>query len=115
LFFHHGVVRIRHRWLIQTDVGLVRFKVPHRSPLRVLDRQLVGLADEIACRVFKVLLVIEKLRFDFLNSYYEQVSPIIRTFKGFIVKYMGDGIMAVFPNRADVPETLTGDAVMMTK
>ena len=39
--------------------------------------------------------------FDFVNSYYEQVSPIIREFKGFIVKYMGDGIMAVFPNRAD--------------
>ena len=37
--------------------------------------------------------------FDFVNSYYEQVSPIIRTFKGFIVKYMGDGVMAVFPNR----------------
>jgi hypothetical protein len=35
--------------------------------------------------------------FDFVNSYYEQVSPIIRTFKGFIVKYMGDGIMAAFP------------------
>ena len=54
-------------------------------PLRVLDRQRVGLADETACRVFKVLLVIEKLRFDFVNSYYEQVSRIIRTFKGFIV------------------------------
>jgi hypothetical protein len=39
--------------------------------------------------------------FDFVNGYYEQVSPIIRTFKGFIVKYMGDGIMTVFPNRAE--------------
>jgi len=39
--------------------------------------------------------------FDFVNNHYEQVSLIIRTFKGFIVKYMGDGIMAVFPNRAD--------------
>ena len=39
--------------------------------------------------------------FDFVDSHYEQVSLIIRTFKGFIVKYMGDGIMAVFPNRAD--------------
>jgi class 3 adenylate cyclase len=39
--------------------------------------------------------------FDFVNSYYKQVSPIIRTFKGFIVKYMGDGIMAVFPNCPD--------------
>jgi len=39
--------------------------------------------------------------FDFVDSHYEQISLIIRTFKGFIVKYMGDGIMAVFPNRAD--------------
>ena len=60
-FFHHGVIRIPHRRLIQTDVGLV----------------------------------------DFVNSHYEQVSLIIRTFKGFIVKSMGGGIMAVFPNRAD--------------
>jgi class 3 adenylate cyclase len=35
--------------------------------------------------------------FDFVNSYYEQVSPIIRTFKGFIVKYMGDGVMCSLP------------------
>lgn len=39
--------------------------------------------------------------FDFVNSYYGQVSPIIRKCKGFIIKYMGDGIMAVFPNGAD--------------
>jgi class 3 adenylate cyclase len=52
--------------------------------------------------------------FDFVNSYYEQVSPIIRTFKGFIVKYMGDGIMAVCL-KDGVPETWTGDTVMITK
>jgi hypothetical protein len=52
--------------------------------------------------------------FDFVNSYYEQVSPIIRTFKGFIVKYMGDGIMAVCL-KDGVPETWTGDTVMNNK
>ena len=52
--------------------------------------------------------------FDFVDSHYEQVSLIIRTFKGFIVKYMGDGIMAVCL-KDGVPETWTGDTVMITK
>jgi two-component system, sensor histidine kinase ChiS len=34
--------------------------------------------------------------FDFLNSYLSQVTPIIRANHGFIDKYMGDGIMALF-------------------
>jgi two-component system sensor histidine kinase ChiS len=39
--------------------------------------------------------------FDFVNSYLKQVAPPIRDNKGFILKYMGDGMMAVFPSRAD--------------
>ncbi|MBV6624845.1 MAG: response regulator [Rivularia sp. (in: Bacteria)] len=39
--------------------------------------------------------------FDFVNNYLRQVSPIIRDNTGFIVKYLGDGMMAVFPNGAD--------------
>ena len=39
--------------------------------------------------------------FDFVNSYLRQVSPVIRNHTGFIVKYLGDGMMAVFPNGAD--------------
>ncbi|MHB8238247.1 MAG: adenylate/guanylate cyclase domain-containing protein [Vulcanimicrobiaceae bacterium] len=35
--------------------------------------------------------------FDFLNSYLKQVTPIIRGRHGFIDKYIGDGIMALFP------------------
>jgi two-component system sensor histidine kinase ChiS len=42
-----------------------------------------------------------KENFDFLNSYLKRVSPIIRKNNGFINKYMGDGIMALFPNRAE--------------
>jgi class 3 adenylate cyclase len=34
--------------------------------------------------------------FLFLNSYYERVCPVIRKHQGFIDKYMGDGIMALF-------------------
>jgi two-component system sensor histidine kinase ChiS len=39
--------------------------------------------------------------FDFVNAYLREVSPKIREHRGFIVKYLGDGMMAVFPNGAD--------------
>ncbi|NEP05941.1 MAG: response regulator, partial [Okeania sp. SIO4D6] len=39
--------------------------------------------------------------FNFVNSYLGRVSPKVRDNYGFIVKYLGDGMMAVFPNGAD--------------
>jgi class 3 adenylate cyclase/HAMP domain-containing protein len=39
--------------------------------------------------------------FSFVNAYLQRVSPEIRKHQGIIVKYMGDGLMAIFPNRAD--------------
>jgi PAS domain S-box-containing protein len=39
--------------------------------------------------------------FDFVNAYLKRVSPAIRANAGFIVKYLGDGLMAIFPHRAD--------------
>lgn len=39
--------------------------------------------------------------FDFINSYLRQVCPVIRQHNGFIDKYIGDAIMALFPETAD--------------
>jgi class 3 adenylate cyclase len=39
--------------------------------------------------------------FDFLNSYLGQMEPIISEHHGFIDKYIGDAIMALFPTNAD--------------
>jgi len=39
--------------------------------------------------------------FDFINAYLGRVSPMVRKNGGFIVKYLGDGIMAIFPGNAD--------------
>ena len=39
--------------------------------------------------------------FDFINTYLQRISPEIRKHNGFIVKYMGDGVMAVFPEGVD--------------
>ncbi|MCB1324395.1 MAG: adenylate/guanylate cyclase domain-containing protein [Spirochaetales bacterium] len=37
--------------------------------------------------------------FDFINSYLDRLGPVIRRNHGFIAKYMGDGIMALFPRK----------------
>ncbi len=39
--------------------------------------------------------------FDFLNGYLEEIGPIIRSNHGFIDKYIGDAIMALFPGGPD--------------
>ncbi len=39
--------------------------------------------------------------FDFINNYFGQMEPIILQYQGIIDKYIGDAIMALFPNCAD--------------
>jgi class 3 adenylate cyclase len=39
--------------------------------------------------------------FNFVNAYLKRVSPEIRSHYGIIVKFLGDGMMAVFPEGAD--------------
>ncbi len=39
--------------------------------------------------------------FNFINSYLQRIGPIIRNQNGFIDKYIGDAIMALFPTKAD--------------
>ena len=42
-----------------------------------------------------------KENFNFINDYLSRVSPVIRTHNGFIDKYIGDAVMALFPDSAD--------------
>lgn len=46
-----------------------------------------------------------KENFDFINSYLNQSSPAIRNNHGFIDKYLGDGVMALFPK--DTEDAIT--------
>ena len=39
--------------------------------------------------------------FSFINQYLELVGPIIRERNGFVDKYLGDGVMAIFPGDTD--------------
>jgi predicted ATPase/class 3 adenylate cyclase/tRNA A-37 threonylcarbamoyl transferase component Bud32 len=40
-----------------------------------------------------------KENFDFINNYLNSVGPVIRQHQGFIDKFIGDGIMALFPTQ----------------
>ncbi|HEY9666758.1 MAG TPA: response regulator, partial [Coleofasciculaceae cyanobacterium] len=42
-----------------------------------------------------------KENFDFINSYLSRVGPVIRQHRGFIDKYIGDAVMALFPEAAE--------------
>jgi CheY-like chemotaxis protein/class 3 adenylate cyclase len=39
--------------------------------------------------------------FNFINNYLSQMEPLIDKYNGFIDKYIGDAIMALFPNQVD--------------
>ncbi|MDP0499360.1 MAG: response regulator [Verrucomicrobiota bacterium JB022] len=39
--------------------------------------------------------------FQFINGYFKQVSPVVRSHRGFIDQYYGDGIMALFDHAPD--------------
>jgi class 3 adenylate cyclase len=39
--------------------------------------------------------------FNFLNAYLRAVSPVIRQYNGFIDKYIGDAVMALFPHSVE--------------
>ena len=51
--------------------------------------------------------------FNFINSYLHHQSPVIREHHGFIDKYIGDGIMALFPTNAD--EAVKASIAMLEK
>ncbi len=49
--------------------------------------------------------------FNFINSYLKRMEPVIEQHRGFIDKYIGDAIMALFPGNAD--DALSGAIAML--
>ncbi|MEL6900608.1 MAG: ATP-binding protein [Cyanobacteria bacterium J06606_4] len=108
------LTRIRsHLYLSKTNHAYGRF-VPNEY-LRFLNKESivdVSLGDHVSKEMavmFSDIRSFTKLsegmtpqeNFDFVNAYLRKVSPVIRNQNGFIVKYLGDGMMAVFPEGVD--------------
>lgn len=102
-----------HLELSKINIAYRRF-VPHEF-LRFLKRESivdVRLGDQVQKEMTVMFADIRnftslseemspKENFDFINSYLKRVGPLIRARRGFIDKYIGDGIMALFPETAD--------------
>lgn len=108
------LIRVKtHLRLAKINLSYSRF-VPYEF-LRFLDRESiedVHLGDQVQremsilfsdIRAFTTLSegMTPQENFNFLNSYLGRVSPVIRQFRGFVDKYIGDGVMALFPDKAE--------------
>jgi two-component system sensor histidine kinase ChiS len=101
-----------HLRLAKINNAYGRF-VPHEF-LRILQKESiveVNLGDQVQRHMTVLFADIRSFttlsesmtpqeNFNFLNSYLSRVSPIIREQRGFIDKYIGDSVMALFPERA---------------
>ncbi len=65
-----------------------------------LGNQVKKMATTLFCDLTSTAEISQSLsleeNFNFINSYLNVVSPIIRRYGGFVDKYLGDGILAVF-------------------
>jgi two-component system sensor histidine kinase ChiS len=108
------LIRINsHLLLAKTNIAYGRF-VPHPfldflQKESIVDIQLGNHVSKEMAVMFSDIrsftTISERMNpqqnFDFVNEYLAQVSSKVRENHGFIVKYLGDGMMAVFPNGAD--------------
>jgi two-component system sensor histidine kinase ChiS len=101
-----------HIHLSKINIAYSRF-VP-REFLRFLDKE--SIVDvQLGDQVHKEMTILfsdirdftslsenmsPKENFNFINSYLSRVGPVIRNHNGFIDKYIGDAIMALFPESA---------------
>jgi signal transduction histidine kinase/class 3 adenylate cyclase len=120
---HELLARIKtHLHLSKLNLSYARF-VPaeflhylgHESILEVqlgdqIQQEMTILFSDI--RAFSTLSeqLSPKQNFDFINAYLQRMSPLIRMNAGFIDKYIGDGMMALFP---DSPQTALEAALEM--
>ena len=102
-----------HLELTKTNSAYARF-VPHEF-LQLLGHETivnVGLGDQVQAAMTIMFADIRSFTqlseamtpeesFNFLNTYLSRVGPVVRQHHGFIDKYIGDAVMALFPNQAD--------------
>jgi class 3 adenylate cyclase len=110
---YQDLIETKNIQLFTTNIAYARF-VPENF-IRLMKKpniQEVKLGDSVQhemsilfsdIRSFTSIseLMTPQENFDFINSYLKKISPIVRQNKGFIDKYIGDAIMALFPENPE--------------
>ncbi len=111
---HELLARIRtHLQLAKANVAYARF-VPHEF-LNLLGHESimdVKLGDQVQSSMTIMFADIRSFTrfaetltpdesFNFLNAYLSRVGPVVRQYHGFIDKYIGDAVMALFPRTSE--------------
>ena len=73
-----------------TEVSLGEYKIAKMAILSADIRNFTSTSEKLS----------PKQVFDMLNSYLGKIAPLIRKYDGLIEKYLGDGIIAIFPKSA---------------
>ena len=74
-----------------TEVSLGEYKISKAAILSADIRNFTSTSEKLApIQVF-----------DLLNTYLKKIAPLIRKYNGIIEKYLGDGIIAIFPDSAE--------------
>ena len=74
-----------------TEVTLGEYKISKAAILSADIRNFTATSEKLApIQVF-----------DLLNTYLKKIAPLIRKYNGIIEKYLGDGIVAIFPDSAE--------------
>ena len=101
-----------NEYLVQTNKACFRF-VP-REFLELLSKKDITEVSLGEYKIAKMAILSADIRnftstseklqpiqvFDMLNSYLGKIAPLIRKYNGLIEKYLGDGIIALFPESA---------------
>ena len=126
--FAHQLAKLHKEKLYQIKQAYERF-VP-REFLNLLDKQSileVQLGDHVEKEITILFSDIREFthlsenmspqeNFNFINSYLKQMAPVITQHHGFIDKYIGDEIMALFPTNAnDAVQGAIGMLKILTK
>lgn len=74
-----------------TEVTLGEHKVSKAAILSADIRNFTSTSEKLT----------PKQVFDMLNTYLSRVAPLIRKYKGIIEKFLGDGLIAIFPDSAE--------------
>ena len=102
-----------NQYLVETNKAYYRF-VP-KEFLELLNKQNITEVKLGEYKISKAAILSADIRdftatseklapiqvFDLLNTYLKRIAPLIRKYNGIIEKYLGDGIIAIFPDSAE--------------